>query len=143
MQAHPTSDNTSRTRNYLAAMERGVTGEALAAFFAPEVIQREFPNLLVPEGREHDLASILAAAERGQSAVRDQRYKIVNLVECGACVAVEIEWSGSLNVGFGSLAPGDTIHANYALFLTFSGEKIVSMNNYDCFSPLRSARTAP
>jgi hypothetical protein len=38
------------TRDYFAALEGGATGEALAAFYAPEVIQEEFPNRLSPGG---------------------------------------------------------------------------------------------
>jgi hypothetical protein len=35
-------------RTYLAAIEGGATGERLAAFYADDVIQEEFPNRLVP-----------------------------------------------------------------------------------------------
>lgn len=42
--------NLATVRRYLAALERGVTGEALAAFFTPEVVQEELPNRLVELG---------------------------------------------------------------------------------------------
>jgi hypothetical protein len=35
-------------KEYLAAIERCATGDALAAFFTPDLVQREFPNRLIP-----------------------------------------------------------------------------------------------
>lgn len=42
--------NTSLIRSYLAAIESGATGEALARFFTPDAIQVELPNRLNPQG---------------------------------------------------------------------------------------------
>jgi ketosteroid isomerase-like protein len=120
---------------YIAAVERGAVGAELAAFFAPDAQQREFPNRLVPNGRSTDLAGMLAAAERGQSAVCDQRYLVKHAVENGAEVALEVEWSAQLQKPLGSLAAGATMKAYYALFITFRADKIVSVRNYDCFEP--------
>src|SRR4051794_36994477 len=38
------------TREYFAALERGVTGDALAALYHPDVVQEEYPNRLLPGG---------------------------------------------------------------------------------------------
>src|SRR5262249_31243793 len=38
------------TRSYFAALERGVTGDELAAFYGPEAVQEEYPNRLMPTG---------------------------------------------------------------------------------------------
>jgi ketosteroid isomerase-like protein len=120
---------------YIAAVERGAVGAELAAFFTPDAQQREFPNRLVPHGRSTDVAGMLAAAERGQSAVRDQRYVVKHAVENGAEVALEVEWSAQLSKPLGSLQAGATMRAYYALFITFRADKIVSVRNYDCFEP--------
>jgi ketosteroid isomerase-like protein len=58
------TDNLNRARHYLAAIERGAVGDRLAEFFAPEVVQEEFPNRLMPAGARRDLAAILEAAQR-------------------------------------------------------------------------------
>lgn len=122
-------------RNYLRAMEQGVTGESLAAFFTEDIVQVEMPNRLVPFGKSHDLASILLAAERGQRAVKDQRFEVIDLI-CGENrVALQLVWTATLCVPLGGLSVGDTLKANYALFLSFREGKIASMTNYDCFSP--------
>src|SRR5687768_5107858 len=46
----PASELLETTRQYLAALEQMATGDALARFFRPDVVQEEFPNRLVPQG---------------------------------------------------------------------------------------------
>jgi ketosteroid isomerase-like protein len=121
------------TREYFAALERGVAGDALAEFYDPEVIQEEFPNRLVPNGARRDLAGILAAAERGQRVITGHRYEILALMADGDRVAVEFFWSGTLAVPAGSLAAGSVMRGRFACFLEFRGGRIVSQRNYDCF----------
>src|SRR5262245_61890358 len=123
------------TRQYFAALERGVTGEALAAFYDPAVIQEEFPNRLAPGGPRRDLAGILAAAELGQRAVTGHRYEILGLMADGDRVAVEFLWSGTLAVPVGSLAAGSVMRGRFASFLEFRGGRIVAQRSYDCFDP--------
>jgi hypothetical protein len=41
-------------RKFLAAIEAGATGDALAAFYAADVVQEEFPNRLVPIIRQRN-----------------------------------------------------------------------------------------
>ena len=53
-------DTQELTRSYFAALERGVTGDELAAFYHSDVVQEEFPNRLLPNGAKRDLAGILA-----------------------------------------------------------------------------------
>ena len=72
--------NCAIVRRYLQAIEGGATGATLADFFAPEVVQEEFPNRLVVQGARRDLAAVLEAAERGQKVISAQRYEIHNEV---------------------------------------------------------------
>jgi ketosteroid isomerase-like protein len=122
-------------RRYLNAIEQGSTGAALADFFAPEVVQEEFPNRLVVQGARRDLAAILEAAERGQKVISAQRYEIHNEVAQGNFVALEVLWTGTLAVPFGSLAVGDNMRAHFAVFIELRDGKIVAQRNYDCFDP--------
>jgi phytoene dehydrogenase-like protein len=48
------ADVLELTRRYFAALESGATGEALAAFYAPEAVQEEFPNRLLAHGARRD-----------------------------------------------------------------------------------------
>ena len=127
--------NKAFVRRYLQAIEGGATGAALAEFFAPDVVQEEFPNRLVIQGARRDLAAILEAAERGQKVISAQRYEIRNEVAQGNFVALEVLWTGTLAVPFGSLAVGDNMRAHFAVFIELRDGKIVAQRNYDCFDP--------
>jgi ketosteroid isomerase-like protein len=125
--------NLERTRDYLRSFE--TRDGANLSFYAAEVVQRELPNRLVPDGATRTLADLRAAADKGKRSVAEERYEIVNLVELGDEVAVEALWSARLNVAFGKLAAGDVMRAHLAMFITWRDGKIVSQRNYDCFEP--------
>lgn len=127
--------NLDFARRYLRAIEEGATGEALRAFFHPEVTQREYPNRLVPSGATRDLKALLEGAERGQKVMSAQRYDIRNAVSEGDQVALEIDWTGTLAVAVGTLPVGGTMRASFGVFLTFRDGRIFSQHNYDCFEP--------
>jgi ketosteroid isomerase-like protein len=127
--------NLDTARRYLRAIEQGATGEALAAFFHPEVTQREYPNRLVPTGATRDLKAVLDGAERGQKVVASQRYEVRHTVVQGDFVALEVDWSATLKVPLGALPAGGTMRAAFAVFLTFRDGLILSQHNYDCFEP--------
>ena len=129
------SSNLEIVRHYLHAIEQGTTGPALAEFFAPDVVQEEFPNRLVTQGARRDLAALLEGAERGQKVLSAQRYEIRNAVEQGNFVALEVRWTGTMAVPFGSLAVGDAMRAHFAVFIELRDGKIVAQRNYDCFDP--------
>lgn len=123
------------TRRYLAAIEQGATGPTLAAFFAPGVVQHEFPNRLVANGAERDLAAILDGAERGQKVMSGQRYEIISAFTSGQTVVLEVQWTGTLAIALGSLPAGGQMRARFAVFIEYQGDKIIRQRNYDCFDP--------
>lgn len=129
------ASNLSLAERYLSAIERGATGDELAAFFAEDVVQVEFPNQLNPTGAERDLQAILDAAERGQHIVQNQRYDVVNRLTSGDAVVFEVQWSATLAVETGTLPVGGQMRARFAVFLEFRNGKIVRQRNYDCFEP--------
>jgi len=120
---------------YLAALESGATGAALAAFYTDDVVQEEFPNRLVPDGARRDLAALLQGAERGQKVMRAQTFQLLGAVEDGDRVALEVQWTGTVAVPIGSLPAGGQMRARFAVFLEFRGDKIARQRNYDCFDP--------
>jgi ketosteroid isomerase-like protein len=119
-------------RAYLKAIEqrKDVTG-----FYAPDVVQEEFPNLLSPRGARRELADLKSAGRRGQNVLKSETYEIVTLVEAGDIVACEILWRGVLAVSLRSLKPGDEMRARFAAFFEFEADKIRRQRNYDCFEP--------
>src|SRR5262245_32414657 len=129
------ADARELARRYMDALARGATGDELAAFYAPEVVQEEFPNRLAPHGARRDLKAILAAAERGQQVMASQRYEILNAVAHGDRVALEFRWSGTLAVPAAGLPTGAEMRGRYAVFFEFRGGRIVAQRNYDCFDP--------
>lgn len=120
---------------YLKAIEDGATGEDLARFFTPDVLQEEFPNRLTPRGARRDLDEILEASVRGQQVLSAQSYRIENQVTAGSQVVLEVDWSGTLEVPVASLAPGDQMKARFCVILEFEGDRITRQRNYDCFEP--------
>jgi len=107
----------------------------MLGYYAPDAVQREFPNALTKAGATRTAADLLRGMEAGLKSVREERYELVNLVAHGDEVAVEVIWTAVLNVGFGSLAPGATMKAYLGIFLTWRDGKIVSQRNYDCIEP--------
>jgi ketosteroid isomerase-like protein len=130
-----TNSNLRRAREYLAAIEAGATGDAVAAFFDSDLRQEEFPNRLVPDGASRDLAAVLTGAERGKAVLRSQTYEVHNAIEQGDTVALEVTWRGVLAIPIGSLQPGDEMRARFAVFLEFRDGVIRRQRNYDCFDP--------
>ncbi|MDP9149056.1 MAG: nuclear transport factor 2 family protein [Myxococcota bacterium] len=130
------NENVKTARSYLAALEAGVAGQALAAFFDPDVVQTEFPNRLLPAGAVRNLDALLAAAERGKLAVQNQRYEVRHVVAEGDFVALEVDWSATSKVPFGQTPAGAVLRAAFAVFLQFREGRVIAQRNYDCFRDL-------
>jgi ketosteroid isomerase-like protein len=128
-------DLLSIVQRYLTAIEQGVTGEALAEFSTPDVLQEEYPNRLVQNGAQRDKSALLEAALRGQQVMTAQRYEILNAIVSGNQVALEVQWTGTLAIPFGSIPAGGQMRARCAMFLEFRDRKIARQRNYDCFEP--------
>src|SRR5262245_42398900 len=107
------NENVGRVLSYLRAVERGALTE-LSDFFHPDVVQREYPNRLVPTGATRGFAELLEAAQRGQRAVTAQRYEVRSIVGDGDVVAAEISWSAILKVPLGKIPAGGTLQAEIA-----------------------------
>ena len=127
--------NLEHARRYLQALEAGAQGDALAAFFAPDVVQEEFPNRLMENGATRDLAALLDGAVRGAKVMTNQHFEIVREIADGDRVAIELVWTGTTQVAFRSLGVGDTMRARFAIFLDYRDGRIARQRNYDCFDP--------
>ena len=121
-----------RAQAYLSAIEARAD---LAPFFCPDVVQREFPNLLVRDGATRDLTALEAGREKGKRVLVAERYEIVNALEDGDRVALEVIWTGTLAIPLGSIPSGGTMKAHFGVFLTFRDGRIYRQHNYDCFDP--------
>jgi ketosteroid isomerase-like protein len=120
-------------RRYFDAIERDADEAELAKFFAPDVRQHEYPNRLVDQGAERDLALLLAGSRKGRQVVTRQRYAIRSALVDGDRVAVELTWSAELKVPLAKTPAGATMKANCGVFFRLQDGLIVEQHNYDCF----------
>ena len=127
--------NLEIAREYIAAIERGATGEALAKYLTPDVVLQEMPNRVAPHGSTSDLARALQGAERGQKLFKRQTYTIINAVAENDKVALEIEWLGITAIQIQNLPPGSEMRDHVAIFLQFRQGRISRQHHYDCFEP--------
>ena len=107
----------------------------LSPYFCSDVVQREFPNQLVREGALRDLAALQEGQEKGKRVLVSEKYEIVDSVENGDRLALEVIWTGTLAIPMGSLPAGGTMKAHFGVFLTFREGRIYRQHNYDCFDP--------
>ncbi len=126
--------NLDIARRFLATMESG-SGDEKLAFFAPAVVQEEYPNRITPSTVVRDLAALRAGMERGQKIMAAERYEILNALAEGDQVSLEVQWTGTLAVAVGSLSAGGDTRARLAIFLEFRDGQIVRQRNYDCYDP--------
>jgi len=129
---HP---NVMLVREYLAAISRGDTGDAMKRFLDNDYQQTEFPNVLNPKGQKSDLADSLARAEKGKKLLRGQTYDVRGAIASGDTVALEVDWTGTLAIPALGLPAGGEMKAHFAMFIELKAGKILRQRNYDCFEP--------
>ncbi len=129
------TDNLEIARRYLEAVESGAEGAALAEFFTKDVIQEEFPNRLAPIGAHRNLQAILDSARQGRKMLRAQKFEILNSIVEGDRVALEVYWSGLLDVPVDTLPADSELRAHFSMWLEFKDGKIARQHNYHCFDP--------
>jgi ketosteroid isomerase-like protein len=133
LEAHVEHPHLSLVRHYFQALERNADEAELAAFFASNVRQREFPNRLVDKGAERDLSLLLEGSRKGRQVVQEQRYEIRSAVAAGERLAIELTWTARLKVPLAATAAGETLTAHCGVFFRIQGGRIVEQHNYDCF----------
>jgi len=127
--------NLGIVRGYYAALAQGATGLDWTRWFAPEVIQEEFPNRLAPVGARRDLTGMQEAAARGHALMAEQEFELLEVIASGSMVAVEAEWRGRTARDAGPLRAGTQLRTRFAQVIELRAGKIVALRNYDCFYP--------
>jgi len=124
--------NLEIARQYLSAIEADTHGggqtDGVLAFYAPDVLQEEFPNRLVSNGARRDLQALREAAARGRGVLLGQRYEVHKAYAVGDTVILEVLWVGTL-------AKGAEMRAHFAVVLEIKEGRIHRQRNYDCFDP--------
>lgn len=128
-------DHLPFLRRYLDAVSRMAVGEELASYYDKDAIQEEYPNKITPVTARRTLPDILAASERGKKIMASQSFEILNFMQAGDKVAVEMLWTGTLSVPVASIPAGGQMKARFGVFIEMRDGKILSQRNYDCFEP--------
>jgi ketosteroid isomerase-like protein len=131
--------NLALIRGYYAAIASGPATLAWDQWFAPNVIQEEFPNRLLPAGTRRDLRGMQEAAQRGQALLTEQKFELLDLMASGSKVMVEAEWRGRVARDAGPFMAGTQMRTRYAQIFELQNGKIVAVRNYDCFYPWESS----
>jgi ketosteroid isomerase-like protein len=124
-----------RGRAYVAAVEAGVAGEELAAFYHPDAVLYVLPNALQPAGSRRSLPDILADAERGRAMLTRQMFDIATVTQSGDRLVLEMTWTGFLSAPLGMTKAGDPIRAHVVQVLEFEDGLIIRQRTYDCYQP--------
>ena len=127
--------NLEIVRRYFDAIEQRASVDELAGHFHPDVVQEEFPNRLVPEGARRGLDALREASARGRQVVSSERYEILNSISEGSQIALEVQWTATMNVAIGNLKAGEPMKARFGVFIELENGKIKRQGNYDCFDP--------
>ena len=127
------TDNLEIAKRYIAALSSGAGPEETTAFLAPDVVQEEFPNRLLPNGARRNLDDLKQARARGKALLSAERFDLLGAVASGDRVALELAWSGTVRAEAGPFKAGQELRARFAIFLDFRDGQIVHMRNYDCF----------
>jgi len=128
------SAHLERLCRYLKSIENGDFA-FVAELFAPDAVIEQLPNRIYPNGIRSGVSKMSEAFEKGRKLLSSQSYEIKNHFVEGDRAALEVLWTGTLAIGFGSLAAGSAMRAHSAMFFEFRDGKIISQRNYDCFEP--------
>ena len=125
-------DRVKAARRILAAIETGDEA-TLRAVYAHDAVQVEHPNRLKPKGDRREIDKMMADLKRGKAMLRSEHYDVLEATASGESVALQVKWTGVLNIPVGALQPGDSMICESGIFLTFQGDRVVEQHNYDCF----------
>ena len=126
--------NLEKVKLYLKSIENGDFAY-IADLFSPDAIVEQLPTRLYPNGIRSGASKMAEAFEKGRKLLSSQSYELRSCVGDGDKVSVEVLWTGTLAISFGSLAAGSQMRAHSAMFFQFKDGQIISQRNYDCFEP--------
>ena len=132
-------DRLKAARGLLQAIERGDRAALLDAY-AEIAAQIEHPIRLKPKGDRRAPAKMAEDLARGKKMLRSERYDVLQATVAGEHVALQVKWTGVVDVQVGSLQPGDSMVCESGIFLRFQGDKIIEQHNYDCFEDFLAPR---
>src|SRR5687767_12771073 len=101
-------DRVKAARRMLGAIETGDEA-TLRQIYAENAVQVEHPNRLKPKGDCREIDKMMADLKRGKAMLRSERYEVLEATASGNSVALQVKWTGEVNVAVGTLGPGDSM----------------------------------
>jgi ketosteroid isomerase-like protein len=129
----PAGSNFEIARSYFAALNARAQPDEIAAFFAEDAVQEEFPNRFAPKGAVRSLAEIRSARETALELFDWEEHELRGATGSGATVALEVRWTARVAVTRDSFTAGQQLEAHMAVFLEFRDGLIVRQRTYRCF----------
>jgi len=133
--ATPGPSNFDIARLYLDALSSPATAEEIGQYFAPEATEDESPHRFLEAAVTRGFAGIVDARARALARFERQSYELRGATGGGSQVAMEVLWKGSVAATGDGFTQGQELEARIAIFLKFSGGKIVRQRTYACFEP--------
>jgi len=127
--------NLEKVARYLRSIENGDFAY-IADLFSPDAVLKQLPNRIYPNSIKSGVATMAEAFEKDRKLMSSQSYELKSWVADGDRLSVEVLWTDTPAVLFGSLAAGSEMRTHSAMFFQFKDGKIVSQRNYDCFGTL-------
>ena len=93
-----------------------------------------------PKGDRRLVNKMMADLKRGKAMLRSERYDVLEATAAGDVVALQVKWTGVVNVPVGALQPGDSMICESGIFLKFQGDRVIEQHNYDCFEDFLTPR---
>lgn len=130
------TQHETHLRGLYAAIESGVTGDGLRAFWHPDAEQIEFPSIMRPKGHRRSLEEMIAGSAVGLEIIRDQHYDVGTVIVQGEEVAVQLTWTAIVARDLGAITAGTKLVAHVAAFYVFRDGLILRQSSYDCYEPI-------
>jgi hypothetical protein len=83
------ADLIEHAKAFVAAVAAAEPREIIEDFYAQDVVQEEFPNLLRPHGAVRDFINLRAAYDKSRYALAEQSYEVVNAMALGHCTMLK------------------------------------------------------
>jgi ketosteroid isomerase-like protein len=95
-------DRVKAARRLLAVIETGDEA-SLRQIYAENAVQVEHPNRLKPKGDRREIERMMADLKRGKTMLRSEHYEVLEATTSGNSVALQVKWTGIVNVPVGAL----------------------------------------
>ena len=129
--------NLEKVKLYLKSIENGDFAY-IADLFSPDAIVEQLPNRIYPNGIRSGVSRMADAFEKGRKLLSSQSYEIESCIADGDRLSVEVLWTGTLAVSFGSLSVGSQMRPTPPCFSSSKMGRLLVNETMTASSPGKS-----